>query len=174
VFQATLGQVVHALGEQLAEGDRERWLELLSYVEALIYHEREEPEREPMQRLVEEAVQQDPHRWEVVDMGQSMAEFLRLWRIGEEAVEQESHRREVFDLDRMMVEILAEDATEREVVRVLQRTLLPKLHLKFRRVPKGVVKRVENTAEVTQLEAWLKALIKARKLADVGIPPLEE
>jgi hypothetical protein len=47
VFEATPRQVVRALEEQLAEADRIRWLELLSYLSALIYHERERPEHEP-------------------------------------------------------------------------------------------------------------------------------
>ena len=48
------------------------------------------------------------------------------------------------------------------------------LRVRFKRVPEGVVKRVESTTAVAQLDAWLEALVKARKLADVAIPPLDE
>jgi hypothetical protein len=144
VFEATLRQVVRALEEQLAEGDRARWLELLSYLAALIYHEREEPEREPMRRLVEDAVQEDRHRREVFDMGKTIAEALK------------------------------EEGAAREAVRGRQQTLLRQLRLRFKRVPEGTVKRVENTTEVAQLDAWLDAFANARKLADVSIPPLHE
>jgi hypothetical protein len=142
VFERTLRQVVRALEEQLAEGDRARWLELLSYPSALIYHEREKPEREPMRRIVEDAVQADRHRREVFDMGKTIAEALK------------------------------EEGAAREAVRSRQQILLRQLRVRFRRVPEGVVKRVENTTEVAQLVAWLDAFAKARKLADVPIPPL--
>jgi hypothetical protein len=135
---------VRALEEQLAEEDRARWLELLSYLSALIDHEREEPEREPMRRLVEDAVQEDRHRREVFDMGKTIAEALK------------------------------EEGAAREAVRGRQQTLLRQLRLRFKRLPEGTVKRVENTTEVAQLDAWLDAFANARKLADVSIPPLKE
>ncbi len=143
VFERTLRQVVRALEEHLAEADRARWLELLSYLSALIYHERDKPEQEPMWRLVEEAVQQDPHRREVFDMGQTMAEYLM------------------------------EQGAAREAVNARRQTLLRLLRLRFKRVPDGVVRRVENTADVAQLDAWVDGVVTARKLANVGIPPLE-
>jgi hypothetical protein len=141
VFEATLRQVVRALEEQLAEEDRARWLELLSYLSALIDHEREEPEREPMRRLVEDAVQEDRHRREVFDMGKTIAEALK------------------------------EEGAAREAVRGRQQTLLRQLRLRFKRLPEGTVKRVENTTEVAQLDAWLDAFANARKLADVRSRP---
>jgi hypothetical protein len=144
VFEATLRQVVRALEEQLADADRIRWLELLSYLSALIYHERERPEHEPMWRLVEESVQTDPHRREVFDMGQTMAEYLM------------------------------EQGAAREAVRSRQQTLLRLLRVRFHRVSEGVVRRVENTTDLAQLDAWLDAFAKARKRSDVSIPPLKE
>jgi hypothetical protein len=39
VFEQTLREVVSVL-ERLGDKDRERWLELLSYIAALLYHER--------------------------------------------------------------------------------------------------------------------------------------
>jgi hypothetical protein len=64
------------LEEQVADADRERWLVLLSYLRALIYHEREKPEREHLNRVVDDAVQKDRHRQEVFNMGKTIAEAL--------------------------------------------------------------------------------------------------
>ena len=73
-----------------------------------------------------------------------------------------------------MAEFLMEKGAAQEAVRSRQQILVRHLHLRFQRVPKGVVKRVESTTEVAQLDAWLDALAKARKLADISIPPLHE
>jgi hypothetical protein len=48
------------------------------------------------------------------------------------------------------------------------------LRERFPRVSEGVVRRVENTTDVAQLNAWLQAFAKARKLSDVSIPPLKD
>ena len=73
-----------------------------------------------------------------------------------------------------MAEYLMEQGEAREAVRSRQQILLLLLRARFRRVPEGVVRRVESTTEIAQLEAWLKAFAKARKLADVSIPPLND
>jgi hypothetical protein len=107
VFERTLQQVVRALEEQMAEQDRNRWLALLSYISALIYHEREEPERGPLNQKVLDSVENDPHRAEVFNMGKTMAEMLK-----------EEGRRE-------------------EAVRSRRETLLEQLRLKFKRIPRA-------------------------------------
>ena len=141
VFERTLRQVVRALEEQLGEADRGRWLELLSYLSALIYYEREKPEQEPMWRLVEDSVQEDPHRREVFDMGKTMAQALM------------------------------EEGEARGALRARREMLLLQLREKFKRVPEGVVKRVESTENAEQLETWIRAFARAKKLSDVGIAP---
>ena len=75
VFEQTLREVVRTL-ETLAEEDRQRWLELLSYIAALIYNEREEAEQEPLFEKVTDSVQNDAYRREVFDMGKTIAEGL--------------------------------------------------------------------------------------------------
>jgi hypothetical protein len=65
VFEPTLRHAVRALEEQLAGQDRDRWLKSVSYINALIYHEREEPEREPLRQKVLDSVATDAHRAEV-------------------------------------------------------------------------------------------------------------
>jgi hypothetical protein len=143
VFEQTLQRVVRALAEQMADQDRDRWLGLLSYVTALIYHEREDPERGPLNQKVLDSVETDPHRAEVYDMGKTIAEALK------------------------------EEGARNAEVLALRRTLLRQLHLKFKKVPEGVAKRVEATDNAEQLQTWLDAVIPAKKLADVGITPLE-
>ena len=75
-------------------------------------------------------------------------------------------------MGKTLAEALMEEGAAREAPRSRQQILLLLLRARFRRVPEGVVRRVENTTEVAQLEAWVKAFAKARKLADVSIPPL--
>ena len=75
VFEQTLREVVSVLAG-LADQERDRWLELLSYIAALIYNEREVPEREPLLEKVADAVKNDAHRKEVFDMGKTIAEDL--------------------------------------------------------------------------------------------------
>jgi hypothetical protein len=141
VFEQTLQRVVPALEEQTAEQDRYRWLRLLSYVDALIYHERDSAEHAALKQKVFDSLETDPHRAKVLNMGKTMAEVLK-----------EEGRRE-------------------EAVRSRRDTLLEQLRLRFERIPEGIVRRVEATDDAEQLGAWLKAFAKAKKLADVGIPP---
>jgi hypothetical protein len=75
-FRALLQEVVEQL-EQMPVDERFRWLELLSYIHALVYHGREEAERRNLQQVIEASVQTDPQRPEVTAMGQTIAEGLR-------------------------------------------------------------------------------------------------
>jgi hypothetical protein len=143
VFEPMLVPVVRALEEQMADKDRERWRRLVSYIGALIYNEREGAEHEALNQRVLDSLATDPHRAEVFNMGQTMAEMLM-----------EKGRRE-------------------EAVRRQRANVLLGLRRKFEKVPEGVVKRVETTDNVEQLTTWLDALFTAKKLADVGITPLE-
>jgi hypothetical protein len=146
VFEQTLQRVVRALEEQIADEDRDRWLKLLSYLDALIYHERDSAEHAALRQKVLDAVATDPHRAEVFNMGKSMAEVLK-----------EEGRRE---------------GQQQEAVRRQRANVLLGLRRKFKKVPEGIVKRVEAADDVEQLTAWLDALFTAKKLADVGITPL--
>lgn len=143
LFEALLRRVVRALEDQLAEDDRNRWLSLLSYVAALIYHEREKPEQDELRRVVVDSVQNDVRRVEVRDMGQTIAEALK------------------------------EEGRVEGAVQSLRNALLRLLRLKFRKIPPGIERRIENTEDVDQLNAWLDALMTARRLPSLGIPPLE-
>src|SRR5262249_35620162 len=75
-FRALLQEVLRSL-ESLQQAERDRWLELLSYIVALVYYCREGDEVTELQDLVEAAVQTDTVRKEVFQMGKTAAETLR-------------------------------------------------------------------------------------------------
>jgi hypothetical protein len=77
VFEETLREVVRAL-EGLAEKDRDRWLELISYIDALLYHERDDAEQQPLRQTILDSVRNDRHRQEVYEMGKTGAEHLQI------------------------------------------------------------------------------------------------
>jgi hypothetical protein len=75
-------------------------------------------------------------------------------------------------MGKTIAEALMEEGAARVAVPVRREMLLLQLREKFKRVPEGVVKRVESTESVEQLNTWLRAFATARKLSDVGIAPL--
>jgi hypothetical protein len=75
-FRGLLTTVVRHL-EGLADEDRQRWLELVSYIHALVYHEREQPEHTDLHERVAASVQTVPHRQEARTMGQTIAEWFK-------------------------------------------------------------------------------------------------
>ncbi len=60
-FRALLGRVVQHLGE-LPGRERNRWLELLSYIRALVYHDRQRDEQEGLREVIEASVHTDERR----------------------------------------------------------------------------------------------------------------
>jgi hypothetical protein len=74
-FQQLLHRVVQHL-ETMPKAERLRWLELLSYSMALIYHVREPSEWPSLQQTVEASVQTDEHRQEVFEMRRTIADEL--------------------------------------------------------------------------------------------------
>jgi len=75
-FQRLLNRVVQHL-ESMPQAERRRWLELLSYVMALVYHAREPSEWPELQRAIEASVQTDEHRQEVFEMRRTIADELK-------------------------------------------------------------------------------------------------
>jgi hypothetical protein len=75
-FQQLLNQVVQHL-ETMPEPERLRWLELLSYIMALVYHVRDPSEQPNLQRTVESSVQTDEHRQEIFQMRRTIADELK-------------------------------------------------------------------------------------------------
>ena len=75
-FRAVLREVVRRL-EQMPEDQQQRWKDLLSYLGALVYHEREKAERPGLRELIKNSVESEDHRQEVAIMGQTIAESLK-------------------------------------------------------------------------------------------------
>jgi len=75
-FKTLLEQVVHHL-EAMPHAERLRWLELLSYIQALVYYERDPSERRVLQERIEISVGTDKRRQEVVNMGRTIADVLK-------------------------------------------------------------------------------------------------
>jgi hypothetical protein len=61
----------------MAREERARWLELLSYVNALIYHEREETEREDLQGMIVRSALTPEDQQEIEEMHRTMAQADR-------------------------------------------------------------------------------------------------
>jgi hypothetical protein len=61
----------------MPDEERLRWLELLSYIHALVYHVRRPEEQPGLWREIESSVATDAHRQEVFHMGRTIADELR-------------------------------------------------------------------------------------------------
>jgi len=75
-FRDLLRRVVVAL-EAMPTDERLRWLELLSYVYAFVYHVRNPSERPSLRETIETSVETDQHRQELFDMGKTIADELK-------------------------------------------------------------------------------------------------
>jgi predicted transposase YdaD len=137
-FEGLLGQVVGRL-EAIPPEDRLRWLELLSYVHALVYHERAEGERRPTLELVEASVRTDEHRQEVREMRRTIADALR------------------------------DEGRQEGVVAGKRETLLSHLRQRFKELPQETERRIETTSDVQQLNLWLSRLLTAKTLEELAI-----
>ncbi len=74
-FQELLDQVIQNL-ETMPDAERLRWLELLSYIMALVYHARDATERPKLQNTIESSVRTDVHRQEIFEMRRTIADEL--------------------------------------------------------------------------------------------------
>jgi hypothetical protein len=137
-FEELLQEEVSEL-EALRQSHRERWLGLLSYLLALVYHDRKSDEHAGLQEAIEEAVQADQERREVKNMGKSMADTL------------------------------IERGKKEGEVRGSQRLLLAQLREKFGEVPTATQQVVKQTTSMKQLERWGRRLLSAKTLEDVQI-----
>ena len=62
--------------ETMPEAERLRWLELLSYIMALVYHARDPSEQPKLQQTIESSVRTDIHRQEIFEMRRTIADEL--------------------------------------------------------------------------------------------------
>ncbi len=120
--------------EAIADEERLRWLELLTYLHALVHHERQAEEREQMQRLIEASVRTDKHRQEVVVVRKTGRDAFR------------------------------EEFSQEEAVRSRQAMLVRLLRRRFKNVPAETEAVIQGTADVGQLEAWFDQAATAKTL----------
>jgi len=147
-FHRLLTHAVAAVEGQVPH-DRNRLVELLSYLAALLYHFREPGERDDLREELERSVQMSTVRKEVHVMGQTIAEALR-----------EEGRRE------------GERKGERKgALKTKQQVLLLMLRHKFgRKVPPALVATIKKTQDLTTLDTWVTNVMDAKKVEEVDIP----
>ena len=150
-FRDLVGRAVGHL-EGMPAAERDRWLLFLSYVQALIYHDRPEAEREGLRQRIVSSVRTDPRRREAEAMTRTIADALR---------------------DEGRAEGRAEGRRE-EGVRVRQQMLVRQLRVRFDRVPRVVEQTIRATQDVARLDAWLEAVVRAATLNEVGITSSED
>jgi hypothetical protein len=76
VFRGVLREAVRRL-EEMPKAQQLRWKDLLSYLGALVYHERERAEQPGLYELINSSVSTEEHRQEVEVMVWSMADQLK-------------------------------------------------------------------------------------------------
>ncbi len=129
--------------ETMAASERLRWLELLSFVHALVYHERDPVEHGALQTQIEASVRTDKLRREVSAMGRTIAD-------------------ELIDKGRYK-------GRKEEQVRSRRQILLNQLQRRFGTVPSETVAAVKANKSVPELDAWLDRFATAGSLEEVGI-----
>jgi hypothetical protein len=153
-FGALVAEVVRDL-EAMPAGQRLRWLELLSYILALVYHERRPDEQSALRETIEASVETDQHRKELFAMGRTIADQLK-------AEGRKEGRKEGREQGR-------KQGRQEGEVHGRRQTLLLQLRKRFGALPPEVAARVEQTADVGQLDAWLERFATATRLEEVGI-----
>jgi predicted transposase/invertase (TIGR01784 family) len=154
-FRGFLEQALRTL-ERMPVTERARWLDLLSYLLALVYHERHAAEHRPLQEVIEASVQTDRERQEIRHVSQTIAQML-------EAKGRKQGRKEGREAGR-------EEGRKEGELKALREALTRNLRSAFPDVPAGTLRTIQQVEDVGQLNAWLDRLRTARKLADVGIP----
>jgi hypothetical protein len=143
-FAQRLGQTV-AKVEELKGDERLRRLELLCYVEALVYHSRETSEHIALRQRIDAALKNDESRLEIDMVRRTLADV---------------HRAEGRDEGRREGEIAAR-----------KQTLLDQLRLRWAPLPPMIEQAIEATQDPEKLAEWLRGVITARDLDSVGIRP---
>jgi ElaB/YqjD/DUF883 family membrane-anchored ribosome-binding protein len=143
-FRRLVHETVQGLAG-IAEAERLRWLELLSYIHMLVYHERTGPEQRELQEIIEMSVKTDQLRQEIQVMKRTIAEEM-----------QEEGRR------------LGE---QHEAIRSRQQMLLRLLRARFTDIPAATIAAVEACRDVDQLNGWFDRAAVAKTLGGVGIRP---
>jgi hypothetical protein len=147
-FRQLLRNVIAHL-EGMETEDRARWLDLLSFVGAMIYHERSESEHAELHETVEDSVDREELRREVSKMGRTMADVLieRGWTRGR-------------------TEGLNEGRSE-AAIETRQQTLIRLLRRRFGKLPARVTRAINATKATQQLDEWLDQVLTASSLDEM-------
>ncbi len=143
VFRQTLEEVVTHL-ESMPDAERIRWVEFLSYIEALVYHARNEAEQPKRRDVVDRSIQTDRRRQEYTKMGRTIAE--------------------------MYIDQGRAEGEQKGVLKYARATLLRLLRKRFKKVPRKLEARIAATTSMRELETWMHNFANAETLEEVGIP----
>jgi hypothetical protein len=144
-FRALLQQVVGQV-QQLPESQQGRWRDLLWFLHALVYHEREEKEHEPLAEFICQTVSSRTREVEVRSMGRTIAEKLRA-------------EGEAKGMKKGKLEGKQEGKQE---------ALLRQLRKRFDSLPAEIEAQVKATKDETQLDTWLDEIVTAKSLAKMS------
>ena len=132
--------------------ERQRWRDFLSYIGAMVYHERKESEQAKLHEVLQRSIDIAELREEVLEMTKTMADVL---------------------MEKGRTEGRMEGRTEGRTEAALetrQQTLVLLLRKRFRDVPPGVLSTVQSTTDIDQLDDWLDRFATASTLDDLNIP----
>jgi hypothetical protein len=127
--------------EAMPARERQRWLELLSYTRALVYHDRERAEQDELREVIAASVRTD------------------------------ERRRQVETLFMTGAEALLESGRQQGSLRTARDLLLNLVRSKFGRVPRAVEKAIRSTDDLDQLNAWVIRAGMAATLEEAEIVP---
>jgi hypothetical protein len=149
-FEALLREEVAEL-EAMCPRQKARWLELLSYLWALVYHERSAAESPPLQKTVEASLATQLPKREVNKMVKTYADVLR--EEGEKRGLKKGEKR----------------GEKKGEILTLRRTLLELLEEKFQEVPVETQTIVNATTDPELLRLWVKRVVSAPTLEAIQI-----
>jgi hypothetical protein len=129
--------------EELPSAERLRRLELLAYIEALVYHARQAGEHATLRQRIDTALRHDEDRLEVDMARRTLADVHR-------------------DEGRLEGALAAD-----------KRTLLNLLRLRFKSLPPQMEQTIQATNDPERLTEWLSRFATATDLDSIGIAPPE-
>ena len=155
-FQQQLQTSVSLL-EKTTRRQRARWLEMLSYLQALVYHERENPEHDNLYQMLEKSVRTDQQRKELIKMKRSMADVLK--DEGREEGIKEGIKKGIKE---------GSVEKEKEVLESLKSTLREMLQKKFSKIPLKIEQRIQNVKKTDLLQQWMIKLTETEDIEQLS------
>jgi hypothetical protein len=97
------------------------------------------------------------------------AAHRELQQVIEESVQERRRREELRDMSLTAAQALIEEGKQLGLTEGKQDALLELLRLKFGELPSAVEERVRATQDVEQLNVWLRAVLTASSLSEIGL-----